>query len=180
MTDAPSSDFLLHFTSHIRGANAKVWVYADRIEWSSAKGVSAGKITAGILTGGVSLAVTGVGRGGYTTGAKKGTEVIPLRAVTSVTTRRDGALNSVLAVSTPAGVVDMRIAHKEAERAKQTITELMLAAQQQTVVVQHAAAPTASAVDVPAQIAKLAELHAAGILTDTEFADKKAQLLAQI
>jgi hypothetical protein len=43
-------------------------------------------------------------------------------------------------------------------------------------------APAAAAAqpDVVAQIAKLASLHDAGILTDAEFAEKKAQLLERL
>lgn len=47
----------------------------------------------------------------------------------------------------------------------------------------RAAAPIASDVpaqDVTEQIAKLAALHAQGILTDAEFSDKKAELLQRL
>ncbi|WP_198030686.1 SHOCT domain-containing protein [Knoellia flava] len=43
-----------------------------------------------------------------------------------------------------------------------------------------ATADTATAPDPADQIAKLAALHAQGILTDTEFADKKAELLRRL
>jgi hypothetical protein len=40
--------------------------------------------------------------------------------------------------------------------------------------------PVAISEDVPAQIRKLADLHDAGIVTDEEFAAKKADLLARM
>lgn len=44
------------------------------------------------------------------------------------------------------------------------------------------AAPTpgGNAQDIPALIESLAKLHSAGVLTDKEFAQKKAELLAKI
>jgi hypothetical protein len=40
--------------------------------------------------------------------------------------------------------------------------------------------PAAAAPDVTDQLSKLAALHEAGVLTDHEFADKKADLLARL
>lgn len=181
---------LMEFVSHIDGKNAKVWIYGDRVEYERKVGVSAGKITAGVLTGGMSLAVTGVGKGAYGAGGKRkqGTEVIPIKAVTSVTTRRDGMINTIVSIATAAGVINMRVHHDEAERAKMILTDLILQPSQQTVNVQFhapqatpptpaAAAPT---MDIGAQLAQLGQLRDAGVLTEDEFNAKKAELLARL
>jgi hypothetical protein len=44
----------------------------------------------------------------------------------------------------------------------------------------QSAAPAAAAPDVLSQVAKLGELHAAGVLTDEEFAAKKADLFSRL
>jgi hypothetical protein len=41
-------------------------------------------------------------------------------------------------------------------------------------------APNGGGVSIPAQIQQLADLHAADVLTDQEFAAKKAELLARM
>ena len=43
-----------------------------------------------------------------------------------------------------------------------------------------APAPAGNAQDIPALIESLAKLHSAGVLTDEEFEQKKAELLAKI
>ena len=43
-----------------------------------------------------------------------------------------------------------------------------------------APASTGNAQDIPAMIESLAKLHSAGVLTDEEFSQKKAELLAKI
>ena len=100
---------LMEFVSNIDGKNATVCIYNDRVEYLREVGVSAGKITAGVLTGGMSLAVTGVGKGAYGAGGsrKHGSEVIPIKAVTSVSTRRDGLINTVISIATAGGVINM-------------------------------------------------------------------------
>jgi len=119
MTDAAAP---LHtFTSHIAGKNAVVKIYANRVEWEKPRGVSGGKLTAGLLTGGLSLLATGVKNG------DSGTEMIPVKAITSVATKRDGFSNSVVSVITAGATVDFRVAHKEAATVKDTLTRLMLA-----------------------------------------------------
>jgi hypothetical protein len=135
----------------------------------------------------MSLAVTGVGKGAYGVGGnrKQGTEVIPIKAVTSVTTRRDGLINTIVSIATAAGVINMRVHHDEAERAKKILADLVLQPSQQTVNVQfHAPQGTplaaAPAMDVGAQLAQLGQLRDAGVLTEDEFNAKKAELLARL
>lgn len=108
------------FTSHIAGKNAVVTLYPDRIEWVRPRGVSGGKVTAGVLTLGLSTLATGVKSG------KSGSEMIPVRSISSVTTQRDGFSNSKVSVITSGNTVDFRVSHKEAEAIKATLTQLIL------------------------------------------------------
>jgi len=167
---ADTSTPLYSFVSHIDGKNAKVEIFQDRIEWER-KAVSGGKVAAGILTMGMSTVFTGV-RG-------KNTDMVPIRMVTAVTSKKGVGLNTVVHITTAGGALEFRTGHKEAEQVKQLVLRLIQeAAQPQTVVVQ---APAAAAVpDVAAQLHQLAGLHDAGVLTDAEFEAKKAELLARM
>ena len=107
------------FTSHIQGKNAKVSVYPDRIEWERPRGVSGGKLTAGLLTGGLSLLATGVKDG------KAGTEMIPVRSISSVSTQRDGVLNSKVAVVASGSAIEFRVSHAEAKQISETLKQLI-------------------------------------------------------
>lgn len=108
MPDAP----LMEFTSHIRGKNATVEIHRDRIEWDQK-----GRITATRALGGALL--TGSLRKGG------GTEMIPIRAITSVTTRKDG-FHWAVSIIAPGNTVDMRVSKAEADRIKRTVQDLML------------------------------------------------------
>ncbi len=168
---------IYEFTSHIQGKNAKVVVYPDRVEWDRPRGVSGGKVTAGILTMGLSTLATGVKNG------KAGTEMIPVKSISSVTTKRDGFSNTLVQVITSGNTVDFRVSHKEAEAVKQVLTQLILGSHPSQAAPQSAAQPVVSApvpVDVPAQLQQLSQLHASGVLTDAEFSTKKAELLARM
>lgn len=173
---------LYEFTSHISGKNAKVSIYRDRVEWLRPRGISGGKVTAGIMTAGLSVLATGVKSG------KSGTEMIPVKAISSVTTKRDGMMNSIVSVITSGNTVDFRVSHKEAETVKDTLTRLMLgthpALQAEAAAPAPApAAPTpapAAAPDITVQLQQLAGLRDAGVLTAEEFDAKKAELLARI
>lgn len=166
---------LHQFTSHINGKNAVVTIYPDRIEWLKPRGVSGGKITAGIMTGGLSMLATGVKNG------KSGTEMIPIKAMSSVTTRRDGMMNSFVSVITTGNTVDFRVSHKEAATVKETLTRLILGSHgsQSAPVAPAPAAALApsSSPDIAGQLQQLAGLRDAGVLTEDEFTAKKAQLL---
>lgn len=168
------------FTSHIEGKNATVSIYSDRLEWIKPRGISGGKITAGLLTGGVSLLATGV------KGGKSGTEMIPIKSITSVTTKRDGLLNSKVVVVTSGNTIEFRVSHDEAAETKDVLTRLILGTHplQQTPTIGNETVPTTSAVpsveDIPAQIKKLSDLKDAGILTEEEFAQKKSDLLGRM
>lgn len=173
MTDTP----IHQFTSHISGKNAKVSIYSDRVEWEIARGVSGAKVTAGIMTAGLSMLATGVKNG------KAGTEMIPVKSISSVTTSRDGMMNSKVSVITSGNTVDFRVSHAEAAIVKDTLIRLIRGESQPTPQ-PAAAAPTAPvaapAVDVAAQLQQLASLRDAGVLTEEEFTAKKTELLSRL
>lgn len=171
MSDKP----LLDLVSHIDGKNAKVRVYADRVEWERGKSMSGGKLTAAVLTAGMSAAVTG----GVKSRKGAGTEVIPMRSITSVTTRRDSILNDVVSVITAGNTIDMRVSRSEGQALKSTILAQMNAAHAPVTVTAAATAPAAPAAAPSAadHIAQLAQLHQSGVLSDEEFAAAKAKAL---
>ena len=109
------------FTSHIAGRNATVKIYEDRIEWEKPRRVSVGKITAGVFTAGASLLATGVKSG------EGATDMIPLRQVTGVTTKRDGLVNSKVIVMAAGNTVEFRISHAEAQQVRDTVNRLVAA-----------------------------------------------------
>ncbi|MBA3782398.1 MAG: hypothetical protein H0X12_11180 [Nocardioides sp.] len=104
---------LMNFKSHIAGKNADVSIYPDRIEWEQQ-----GRITATRLLTGAAL-VTGARKGGSS-------EMIPIRAITSVTTKKDGLRNHAVSIITGGNTIDMRVSKGEADQIKQTLTRLML------------------------------------------------------
>ena len=170
---------LYTFTSHIMGKNAKVSIYTDRVEWAVARGVSGAKVTAGIMTGGLSMLATGVKNG------KAGTEMIPIKSISSVTTKRDGLINSYVSVITAGNTIDFRVSHKEAEIVKSTLTQLMIGGVPAPVTPEPAppapvSVPPTPQPDVAAQLQQLASLRDAGILTEDEFAAKKTEILARM
>jgi hypothetical protein len=176
------SQLLLSFKSHIEGKNANVEIYTDRIEWAQPRGVSAGKLTAGLATGGLSMLATG-----YKSG-KAGTEMIPVKSITSVTTRRDGIRFTAVSVIASGNTVDFRVGHSEAGPIKEMLTSLVLGNHPAQLAPQHAAAqategpiprqdPRTSITD---ELRKLAELRDAGVVTEAEFTAKKAELLARL
>lgn len=105
---------LMTFTSHIAGKNATVAIYPDRIEWEQQGRLSATRV----LTG--AALVTGARKGGST-------EMIPIKHITSVTTKKDGLMNYAVSIITAGNTVDMRVSKGEAEAIKTTVTRLMLA-----------------------------------------------------
>lgn len=105
---------LMTFTSHIAGKNARVSIYSDRIEWERE-----GRITA-------TRVLTGAALAGH---ARKGgsSEMIPMRAITSVTTKKDGLRNWAVSIITAGNTIDMRVSKEEAEQIKSTVQRCMLA-----------------------------------------------------
>jgi hypothetical protein len=111
------SSALLEFTSHINGKNAKVQVFPDHVEWTKG-GLSGGKMLAGAMTLGLSTLATGV--------RNKDTEMIPIRAITSVTSKK-GMANTTVSVITAGNTIDFKIGHGEATKLKATLLQLMAA-----------------------------------------------------
>jgi hypothetical protein len=174
---------LYEVVSHIAGKNALVRLWPDRIEWQRGRGVSGGKITAGIMTGGLSLLATGV------KGGKDASDMVFLRKVTNVSNRKDGILYHLVEVQTASGgavnAVQFRVNREEAAQFRQAILGALQALEERAsapVVVQVAAAPPAPApvADLAAQLHQLAGLRDAGILTEEEFAAKKVEILARM
>jgi Short C-terminal domain len=168
---------LHQFTSHISGKNAKVQIYADRIEWDRPRGVSTGKMLAGAMTLGTSLLVTGVKSG------NSGSEMIPVKSITSVATKRDGMLNTIVQIITSGNSIDFRVSHSEAAQIRDILNRLILGGPAEAVAapVAVAEAPAAaSAPNVAEQLHQLGALRDAGVLSEDEFAAKKAELLARM
>lgn len=148
-TASPQQGPILRVTSHDEGRNAIVSVYPDRIERVKEKAF------------------------GALSRARQDTEVIPMRSVSSVQARKKGIRTNVT-VYASGNTIDFRIAHDEAQRFKDAITELILSS--------GAPPSTPSAVsgfepDLADQIRKLAQLRDEGLLSDEQFERKKSQLL---
>ncbi len=170
---------LYEIVSHIDGKNAKVKLWPDRIEWERGRGISGGKITAGVLTGGLSLLATGV------KGGKDAYEMLPINQITSVSNRKDGMLYHLVEVQTAGGTVGFRVNRDDAAAFRQQILNLMQARAATPIQVQVANAASeqpalAAAEDHVAQLQQLGQLRDAGILTQDEFAAKKQEILSRM
>lgn len=102
---------LLTFKSHVDGKNADVAIYADRIEWAQAGGLSLTRVAAGSLTLGASLVKTGVRKGGST-------EMMPVKSMSSVTTSKDGLRYYKVVVVATGNTVEFRVDKSDGEQAK--------------------------------------------------------------
>lgn len=113
----------MEFTSHIAGKNAQVRIYSTHVEWEKPGKFGVGKMGAAVATGGLSLA-SKAGRSG-TRGA--GTEMIPIKSISSVTTKKDGFTNWAVSIITAGNTIDMRVSKDEAEQIKATLLRLITA-----------------------------------------------------
>ncbi len=173
---------LLQFKSHVDGKNADVSVYVDRIEWAKEGALgTGGKLALGAMTGGLSLLKTGM------KGRQQGSEMIPLKSISSVTTEKDGMRFTRVRVICSGNTIDFRVGHDEAARVKGLINSLVLGSHpaQQTATAPPPPPPPppptqAAAPDVAQQIRKLGELKDAGLVTEEEFAAAKADLLRRL
>ncbi|UIN31887.1 SHOCT domain-containing protein [Microbacterium binotii] len=171
---------LLAFVSHIEGKNARVYVWPDRVEWDRK-----GFLSTGAKTG---MAVATVGLSYFATGftRKQSTEVIPVKSIMSVTTKRGMGFQTKLQVITSGNTIDMRIAHKEAEQVRTVLMQLISGSHpsqpqlSEAAVPSFAAASVSSSPDIAAQLTQLASLRDAGILTEDEFKAKKTELLSRL
>ena len=166
---------LYHFKSHVSGKNADVNIFVDRIEWLRDGGMSKGKALGALATGGMSIVATGLRH-------KGGSEMIPVKSMTSVMTERDGLVYWKVTVTASGNSVDFRCTKLEAEQAKSVLTQLMLGTHPTQVKSSVSPSPvpareSTSTTGVAEEIKKLAELRDAGILTAEEFAAQKTKLL---
>ncbi|WP_062465592.1 DUF2510 domain-containing protein [Demequina maris] len=113
MSEAP----IYEITSHIAGKNAKVRVYPDRVEWERGKTVNKG-----LLIGTMGMSAL-AGPAGVMSRKGAGTEMIPMRSITSVTTKRDSMLNDVVSIVTSGNTIDMRCSKAEAEQLRSLIMQ---------------------------------------------------------
>ena len=104
------------------------------------------------------------GKVGTLTKKGKGTEVIPISRISSVQTRKK-VIFEMIDITTSGNVIEFKSSPWVAPKLKETILELV---------------NKASSIDPTEQLAKLAELHKAGVLTDEEFNAKKTELLGRI
>lgn len=174
---------LLSFVSHIDGKNARVHVWPDRVEWDRKGWMGAGtKAGLAVMTAGMSYLATGVSR-------KQSTEVIPVKSITSVTTKRGMGLQTKLTVITSGNTIEMRIAHREADEVRAVLMQLVAGNHPSQLAPKTAQVSTppasqsgamASQPDAAAQLQQLASLRDAGILTADEFMAKKTEILARM
>jgi hypothetical protein len=163
---------VMTFKSHIQGKNSDVAVYEDRVEWAQE-----GRLTLTRLTG---KAVT---RGKLSARKAGESEVIPIKAMTSVTIQRDG-FRQIVKVICSGNTIEFRVGRGEAEGIKTVLTDLMLGKHPSQAAPGSAAnsrqeqSPgSTSGSSLADELAKLASLRDAGVLSDEEFAAQKAKLL---
>jgi hypothetical protein len=171
---------VMTFKSHIEGKNADVAIWPDRIEWGQNRGAGAGRTTArwtaAAATGGLSLFKTGLG------GRDKGTNMIPVRMIQGVSTRRKGITFTIVRVATGGDAVEFHVSAGDADRVKACIMAQMTAPSSinplSAVAPSAAAAAVATAPSLGDEITKLARLRDSGIINQAEFDTAKAKLLA--
>lgn len=107
-------------------------------------------------------------KGGNLTNKGAGTESIPMSRISSVEIEKS-MMTATLKIHTSGNAILFKGFTTEAEPARQEIQRLMRSA--------ASTESTSMGTDAHDQLRKLAALHADGILTDEEFATKKADLL---
>jgi hypothetical protein len=157
------------------GKNARITLWPDRLEWEKGGGISGGKVVAAILTSGLSLAFTGL------RGNKEEFETLPLSAVVGVSIRK-GDKGQIVAVSTAAGDIDFCVSRQNAAAFRMAILGQLQERNQPPapVVMQGLNDSQGPSVDYADQLRKLANLRDEGILTDSEFQEKKAQIMGKL
>lgn len=174
MNDRP----LLQFDSHVAGKNAQVRVFPDRVEWGKTGWMGTGaKAALGVATGGMSLLATGV-RG------QKQEDMILIRSISSVSSKKSGLTKHEVNVATSTGVIGFRCTGKEAEDFKRLLLQLVADGGRPAAPAPAPLAPPVPAApagpDVMGQLQQLAALKDAGVLSEAEFQAKKAELLSRL
>jgi hypothetical protein len=145
MNDQP----VMEFTSHVAGRNANVAIYPDRIDWTR--------------TGlGVTLGLP----------LRRDTNLIPIRQIQGVSTRKAGLTYTTVRVATAGGATEFRVSKRQAEEVKATLLRLLTQPAPNPVPPTNGSGPS-----IADELRKLGELRDAGLLTEAEFAEQKARLL---
>ncbi len=188
---------LFSFAGKINGQKTKTSIYEDRVEWSwsSSKGVSGGKIAAGIFTAGLSLAATGVGKGSYGIQTSKGGGTIRLADVTSVTFKTAGG-DSVVTIGADGVFFDLAVPRAQsqqivsylsgvAEKSRKaeatamtpSVTVNVSAGPSDEAAIKAAQLSALSSPDLVANLEKLANMRFQHLISDEEYDLLKAKLL---
>lgn len=117
------SQLLLHTKSRVSGKNADVHIYDNRIEWAlepHGNGWNATAIVLAIFTACISLIFM---RPSFKTQA---TAVIPASKISSIETKKDGAVNTKVTVITSGNTIEFRTSHDKAAALKSTLTGLAI------------------------------------------------------
>ncbi len=112
------------------------------------------------------------GKVGTITKKGKGSEVIPMSRISAVQTRKK-MIFEIIEISASGSTIEFKSSPGIASTLKETILNLMAGSS-------HVATAGTTIGDPTEQLVRLADLHKAGVLTDQEFADKKAELLKRI
>jgi Short C-terminal domain len=140
---------VMEFTSHVAGRNANVAIYPDRMEWAR--------------TGlGVTLGLP----------LRRDTNMIPVRQIQGVSTHKAGLAYTSVRVATGGDATEFRVSKRQAEEAKATLLRLMMQSAPGAGQPGHGPGPS-----IADELRKLGELRDAGLLSEAEFAERKARLL---
>ena len=112
--------------------------------------------------------------------AAEAAETIPVKSISSVTSKKDGLAYTKVSVIVSGNTIDFRVPHKEAAAVKDVLTQLLLGSHpsQEAAAPPPGSSPAPPPVSVATELKNLAELRDAGVLTDAEFEAQKARLLA--
>jgi len=115
---------LTTFESHVAGRNARVRVYPDRIEWSQPGRTTAANVLLIILAV-YTIGLTLLARACRPRFAEQGRQMLAMRSVQSVSSRRDG-LHTAVVVSAGANEIGFRVPHSAAPSIEQLLRDLVL------------------------------------------------------
>lgn len=118
------SDLILHTKSRIAGKNADVHIYSNRIEWSKmphGTGVNITAIVLAFCTAFISLIWL---RPSFKV---QETETIPASKISSVQTKKDGPVNTIVTVVTSGATIEFRTSHDKAQMISRTLSSLITA-----------------------------------------------------
>lgn len=138
---------LMVFKSNVPGKSASVTIYPDRLEWSRE-----GKLAK--------------------LQREDGTEMMPIRSITSVTSKRDG-FAAKLTVIAAGNTIEFRQDRATIDQAKSLLTQLATGGHP----AQRGDTPAATASSLADELLKLKQLVDAGAITPAEYELAKGHLL---